>query len=91
MVQLDDTNLRYLIAGIWVWCGAGHGDVIVDEVSVLENVILGVDVASEETAEEACKALLFREFVKDLVERYDMAFGSEGSRGRCTIGGRSRV
>lgn len=82
-VLLDDTELRYLnpswVRGNICGVGQGMGDVVLEGKSILENVKLGVEGATGEMVEEACRAALFHEFVRDLLEGYETILGGGGA------------
>ncbi|TFK31897.1 ABC transporter type 1, transmembrane domain-containing protein, partial [Crucibulum laeve] len=83
-VMLDEQDVRFLdeewmqmhVAGVGQ--GTQGGVVILDGKSVLENVALGAfgRHAGREEVEEACRAALMHEFVRDLPEGYDTLLGS---------------
>jgi hypothetical protein len=54
------------------------GDVVLEGEGVLEGVRMGVDGTMEEMEEEACRAVLFREFTKDFVGGYETVLGGRG-------------
>jgi ATP-binding cassette subfamily B (MDR/TAP) protein 1 len=78
-VLLDDTHLRYLNP-TWVHgnVGQGMGDVVLEGESITENVALGIEDATEEMIEEACRAALFHEFVRDLSDGTRRYLAEEG-------------
>jgi ATP-binding cassette subfamily B (MDR/TAP) protein 1 len=93
-VLLDDTELWYLDRS-WVRgnvCGAGQGmgDVVLEGKSILENVKLGVEGATEEMVEEACRAAVFHESVRDLSEGYETILGGGGAAGVALSGGQKQ-
>ena len=57
------------------------GDVVLEGKSVLENVMLGMEGVTEEMVEEACRAALFHEFVRDLEGGYGTVLGGGGGSG----------
>jgi ATP-binding cassette subfamily B (MDR/TAP) protein 1 len=90
-VLLDDTELCYLDPS-WVrgnMCRAGQGtwDVVLDWKSILENVKLGVEGATEEMVEEVCRTAVFHEFVRDLSEAI---LGGGGAAGVALSGGQKQ-
>jgi len=93
-VLLDDTDLRYLdpawVRGNVCGVGQGMGDVVLEGKSIWENVALGVEDATEEMVEGACRAALFHEFVRDLPEGYDTILSGGGSGGVALSGGQKQ-
>jgi ATP-binding cassette subfamily B (MDR/TAP) protein 1 len=93
-VLLDDTELRYLdpswVRGNVCGVGQGMGDVVLEGKSILENIALGVEGATEEMVEEACRAALFHEFVRDLSDGYETILGGGGAAGVALSGGQKQ-
>jgi ATP-binding cassette subfamily B (MDR/TAP) protein 1 len=93
-VLLDDTELRYLdpswVRGNVCGVGQGMGDVVLEGKSILENVALGVEGATEEMVEDACRAALFHEFVRDLSDGYETILGGGGAAGVALSGGQKQ-
>jgi ATP-binding cassette subfamily B (MDR/TAP) protein 1 len=58
--------------------------------SIREKVALGVQGATEQMVEEACRAALFHEFVRDLPEGYDTILGGAGTGGMALSGGQKQ-
>jgi ABC-type multidrug transport system fused ATPase/permease subunit len=56
------------------------GSVELEGKSILENIPLGVEGATEEMVEEACWAALFQEFVRDLTDWYETVLWEEVQR-----------
>jgi ATP-binding cassette subfamily B (MDR/TAP) protein 1 len=94
-VLMDDTDVRFLDE-MWVRdhvMGVGQGmggEVILEGCTVEENVRLGCEGKSREEVEEACRAALMHEFVRDLPEGYDTILGGEGSTGVALSGGQKQ-
>jgi ABC-type multidrug transport system fused ATPase/permease subunit len=57
------------------------GDVVLEGKSILEDVKLGVEGATEEMVKDVCRAALFHEFVRDLSDRYETILGGGGAAG----------
>jgi ATP-binding cassette subfamily B (MDR/TAP) protein 1 len=78
----DDMEFQYLdlswVRGNVCGVGQGMGDVVVEGKSILENVALGVEGVTEEMVEDACRAALFHEFVRDLSDGYETILGGGG-------------
>jgi ATP-binding cassette, subfamily B (MDR/TAP), member 1 len=90
-VLLDDMDLRYLdhtwVRGNVCDVGQGMGDVVLERKTrtILENVAFGVEDATQEMVEEACRAALFHEFVRDLLDGYEtILMGGVALSGRQT-------
>ena len=82
-IQLDDQDIRY-IDEPWMRrhiSGVRQGECVIVDGSVWDNLVLGVeeerDVAKEEV-EEACRAAMVHEFVKDLPDGYETHLGRAG-------------
>ena len=59
--------------------GQGMGNVVLEGKRILENVCLGVQDATREMVEEACRAVMFHEFVGGLeAEQETILGGVEG-------------
>ena len=93
-VLLDDTDLRYLdptwVRGNVCAVGQGMGDVVLEGKTISENVALGIEGATEEMIEEACRAALFHEFVRDLSDGYETILGGGGTGGVALSGGQKQ-
>jgi ATP-binding cassette subfamily B (MDR/TAP) protein 1 len=94
IILLDDTDLRYFnttwVRGNVCGVGQGMGDVVLEGKSILENVAMGVEGATKEMVEEACRAALFHEFVRDLSDGYETILGGEGAGGVALSGGQKQ-
>jgi ATP-binding cassette subfamily B (MDR/TAP) protein 1 len=51
---------------------------------------MGVEGATKEMVEEACRAALFHEFVRDLSDGYETILGGEGAGGVALSGGQKQ-
>ena len=83
MRYLDETWMRTQIAGVGQQ--GASGVVILDGKSLFQNVALGYAnperqaSASQKAVEEACRAALMHEFVRDLPDGYETLLGSGGN------------
>ena len=68
----------------------GDGDMVLEGKSILEDVKLGVEGATEEMVEDACRAALFHEFVRDLSDGYETILGGGGAAGVALSGGQKQ-
>jgi ABC-type multidrug transport system fused ATPase/permease subunit len=59
------------------------GDVVLEGKSISENVALGLEGATEEMAEEACRAALCHKFVRDLSDGHETILGGGRCAGCC--------
>jgi ABC-type multidrug transport system fused ATPase/permease subunit len=64
--------------------------VVLEGKSIAENVALGVEDAIEEMIEEASRAALFHEFVRDLSDGYETILGGGGMGGVALVVDRSK-
>ncbi|KAF8153367.1 P-loop containing nucleoside triphosphate hydrolase protein [Crassisporium funariophilum] len=70
---LDEGWMRGVVGGVGQLGGAGV--VILDGKSVYENVTMGMEGVTEEQVEEACRAAMMHEFVRDLPDGYETILG----------------
>ncbi|KAF8625845.1 hypothetical protein AX17_006741 [Amanita inopinata Kibby_2008] len=82
-VQLDDQDVRY-IDEPWMRqniMGVRQGECVIVDGSVWDNIVLGAidsDDVSQEDVEEACRAAMVHDFVRDLPDGYDTHLGAGG-------------
>ncbi|KAK2466561.1 hypothetical protein APHAL10511_001423 [Amanita phalloides] len=83
-IQLDDQDVRYIDES-WMRrhiSGVRQGECVVVDGSVWDNVVLGLEEQenelTKEAVEEACRAAMVHEFVKDLPDGYDTRLGGAG-------------
>ncbi|PFH48426.1 hypothetical protein AMATHDRAFT_65547 [Amanita thiersii Skay4041] len=86
MIQLDDQDVRYLDEG-WMRhhiSGVRQGECVIVDGSVWDNVILGLvsdgeeKTVTREEVEEACRAAMVHDFVRDLPDSYETRLGGAG-------------
>jgi ATP-binding cassette subfamily B (MDR/TAP) protein 1 len=84
-IHLDGTPVHPAPTGVHEHadvCGIGQGiggDVVLPGKTVWENVAMGDAGATREMVEEACRAALFHEFVRDLEGGYETVLAGEGA------------
>ena len=82
-IQLDDQDIRY-IDEPWMRhhiSGVRQGESVIINGSVWDNLVLGLEEdksITKEVVEEACRAAMVHEFVKDLPDGYETRLGATG-------------